>query len=140
MPGDLATIVNFFGTLGLGGLLGVAIKSWIDYRLKKNHILLEARVSAYSKIMSRVLNMGMDPDVFKVPAPMKFVRVNQVFSEVSLLAGKDLLESIQGYIPKVCEYHDALNANNDVLGMKIHAELVVLIEKMCEQMRKELMI
>lgn len=132
--------LGYLGTLGLGGVIGVYAKSWFDYRLKKNQILLEARVKAYSNIVSKILNKAMDPEVFTVPEPLKFVTVNKVFSEASLLAGPVLTELLGAFIPIVCEYHAALNQNDDVKGRELHEKLDVLARKMCSEMRKELMI
>lgn len=136
----IAKILSYLGTLGLGGVIGMYAKSWIDYRMKKNQILLEARVKAYSNIMSKIPNKAMDPEVFTVPEPLKFVTVNKIFSEVSLLAGQPLSELIDAFIPTICEYHVALNKNDDVEGKKVHEKLDILARKMCTEMRKELMI
>lgn len=133
-------IANFVGTLGLGGVIGVYTKSWLDYRLKNNQILLEARVKAYSKTISMFFNKAMEPEVFSVPEPLKFVTVNKFFSEVTLLAGAELLECVQSYIPKVCEYHKELNSLDEAKAKKLHMELEAIVDKMFYLMRRELTI
>jgi len=45
----LNQILSYIGALGLGGILGVIIKSFVDFRITQRKLLFEARKKAYTE-------------------------------------------------------------------------------------------
>ena len=139
---SIEQIISYIGILGLGGILGVIIKSIVDFKITKRQLLFEARKKAYASLTGRVFNHFLEPDVtcFKEEA-LIFAKINQLLSEAFLLGSNELVELIGVYKVKVNEYHKLLDNKNDEEKLKkIHKELTILAGKIFDQMRKDLFI
>jgi len=135
-------IISYIGVLGIGGILGIVIKSIVDLKISKRQLLFEARKKAYAGLTGRVFNHFLEPDVtcFKEEA-LIFAKINQLLSETFLLGSNKLVELIGGYKVKVNEYHKLLGDKSDEERLRIlHKELTALAGKIFDQMRKDLAI
>ena len=129
-------IISFVGLLGLGGLIGVAIKSIVDFRINKRQLLFDARKKAYSGITGRIFNLFMEPDIVDLKENAQiFVRINILLSEVFLLGSEDLVELVGEYKVKIVKFHTLLSKKSDNEESKtLHDELVKLAGKIFDQM------
>lgn len=135
-------IISYIGILGIGGILGVIIKSIVDLKISKRQLLFEARKKAYSSLTGRLFNHFLEPDItcFKEEA-LVWAKINQILSEAFLLGSNKLVELIGEYKLKVNEYHKLLNKKNDEDRLKIlHEEITILAGSIFDQMRIDLSI
>ncbi|MBA7545415.1 hypothetical protein ES705_37783 [subsurface metagenome] len=135
-------VISYIGILGLGGILGIVIKSIVDFKISKRQLMFEARKKAYAGLTGRIFSHFLEPDVtcFKEEA-LVWAKINQLLSEAFLLGSNKLVELIGEYKPKVNEYHKLLAKKNDEERSKIlHRELTVLAGNIFDQMRKDLSI
>ena len=133
-------IISYISVLGLGGILGVIIKSIVDLKISKSQLLFEARKKAYAGLTGRIFNHFLEPDItcFKEEA-LIWAKINQLLSEAFLLGSNKLVDLIGDYKLKVNEYHKLLDKkNNEVRLKKLHGELTVLAGNIFDQMRKDL--
>ena len=138
----LEQIIAYLGILGLGGILGVIIKSIVDLKISKGQLLFESRKKAYAGLSGRLFNHFLEPDVtcFKEEA-LVWAKINQILSEAFLLGSNKLVELIGEYKLKVNEYHKLLDKKNDEERLKkLHRELTILAGSIFDQMRKDLSI
>jgi len=135
---NLTDALNFVGTLGIGGLVAIFLKSYFDHKLNNRKMLFEARVKAYSGITGRIFNLFQELDIQKLPDPVKWTRLNELLSETMLMASHDLAEYIGKFKVKVFEFHVALGKKDNKTSEKIHKKLVKLTGKIHDQMRKDL--
>lgn len=131
-------ILSFISTLGLGGAIGIVLKSIFDAKIQNRKMLFEARTKAYAGITGRVFNLFQEPDIQQLPDSVKFVKLNAVFSETMLLGSRKLVEYIGDYKVKVFKFHVSLGKKDDAKAEKLHKELLVLVDKIHTQMRKDL--
>lgn len=134
----LYQILSLIGALGLGGLIGIVLKSFFDYRMANRRMLFEARVKAYTGITGRVFNLFQELDIQRLPDEVKFTKLNELLSGVMLMASHELAEHIGQFKTKVYEFHIALGKENDSEAGEFHKELVALVGKIHDQMRKDL--
>lgn len=137
---DIVKIASLLGTLGIGGIIGILVKTFLDTRLSDKRMLFDARIKAYSGITGRVFNLFLEPDiaVLKEDA-LIWTKLNQLLSEAMLMASHDLAELLGEYKIKVFEFHCALLSKaNDKKTDQIHKELVQLSGRIHVQMRKDL--
>jgi len=139
---NIEQVISFVGILGLGGILGVIIKSFVDFKITKRQLLFEARKKAYASLTGRVFNFFLDPDVVCLKEEaLIFAKINQVLSEAFLLGSNELVEFIGDYKVKVNEYHKLLDKKNDEKRLQtLHKELTTLSGAIFDQMRKDLFI
>lgn len=134
-------IIAYIGTLGIGGLLGVILKSWFDYRMNKEKILFEARTKAYAGITGRIFNLFLEPDITMLKDnALIWAKITSLLSDAVLLGGPELADLLGDFKLKVCEFHKLLDQKNDKESEKIHKELVKLATEIHTQMRKDLFI
>jgi len=131
-------IISFVSALGLGSLIGIVCKSVFDSRLQNRKMLFEARTKAYAGITARIFNLFQEPDIQQLPDPVKFVKINTILSEVMLLGSRRLIESVGEYKSKVYEFHVALGMKDDQKAGSLHKELLVLVEQIHTNMRRDL--
>jgi len=134
----LMQILSFVGTLGLGGLIGVLLKSFFDYRLNNRKMLFEARVKAYSGVTGRVFNLFLEPDITRLPDELVWAKLNALLSETMLMASHDLADYVGDFKVKVFEFHVALGKKDDKKSEELHKEVSTLVKKIYDQMRKDL--
>ena len=135
---DINQIITLIGAMGIGGLIGVFLKSFFDYKLNNRKMLFEARVKAYSGITGRIFNLFQELDMQSVPDEVKFTKLNQLLSEIMLMASHELAEHLGEYKVKVHQFHVAIGEKDDEKAKKLHKELVNLTGKIHDQMRKDL--
>lgn len=134
-------IISYVGTLGIGGLLGVILKSWFDYRMNKEKILFEARTKAYAGITDRIFNLFLEPDITMLKDnALIWAKITSLLSDVVLLGSPELTDLLGDFKLKVCEFHKQLDEKNDKESERIHKELVKLVTEIHTQMRKDLFI
>lgn len=131
-------VLSYIATLGLGGLIGVLLKSFFDYRVSSRRMLFEARTKAYTGITGRLFNLFQEPDIQSLPDPVKFVKINALLSEIMLMGSHKLVELLGEYKVKVYEFHLALGKKDDEKSDKLHKELVESVGKIYVQMRKDM--
>ena len=136
---DINQIITLLGAMGIGGLIGVFLKSFFDHRLSNRKMLFEARIKAYSGITGRVFNLFLEPDITALKEDaLIFAKLNQLLSEAMLMASHDLAEKLGEYKTKIFEFHVALSKKDDEKQKKLHKELVKLAGEIHDQMRKDL--
>ncbi len=135
-------IISFLGILGLGGILGIIIKSIVDFKINKRQLLFKARKHAYAGITGRIFNFFLEPDVTCLQEEaLIFAKINALLSEVFLLGSKNLVELVGDYKVKVNEFHKNLSEKKDDKDLeKLHKKLSTLAGKIFDQMRKDLFI
>jgi hypothetical protein len=80
---DINQIITLLGAMGIGGLIGVFLKSFFDHRLSNRKMLFEARIKAYSGITGRVFNLFLEPDITALrDDALIFAKLNQLLSEI----------------------------------------------------------
>jgi len=139
---NIGQIISYVGVLGLGGILGVIIKSIVDFKITKTQLLFEARKKAYSSLTGRIFNFFLEPDVTSLKEEaLIFAKINQLLSEAYLLGSNKLVELLGDYKVKVNEFHKLLGTNSDEKRQKkLHKELTILAGNIFIQMRKDLFI
>jgi len=136
---ELAQIISFLGALGIGGFLGVLVKSFFDHKLSDKKMLFDARVKAYSGITGRVFNLFLEPDITSLKEDaLIFAKLNQLLSEAMLMASHELVEMLGDFKVKVFEFHKALSVKDDLKSKELHKQLLELVGKIHVQMRKDL--
>jgi len=136
---DINQIITLLGAMGIGGLIGVFLKSFFDHRLSNRKMLFEARIKAYSGITGRVFNLFLEPDITALrDDALIFAKLNQLLSEAMLMASHDLAEKLGEYKTKIFEFYIALSKKDDEKQKKLHKELVKLAGEIHNQMRKDL--
>lgn len=134
----IGQILSLLGALGLGSLIGIILKTLVDYRMSNRKMLFEARVKAYAGVTARIFNLFQELDIQRLPDEVKFTKLNELLSEVMLMASHELAEHIGEFKTKVFEFHIALGKKDDQKSEKLHKELVALVGKIHDQMRKDL--
>lgn len=130
--------LQFISTLGLGGIIGIVLKSIFDANMQNKKMLFEARTKAYAGITGRVFNLFQEPDIQQLPDEVKFVKFNAVLSEVMLLGSRKLVEHVGEYKVKVFEFHVSIGKKDDKKAEQLHKELLGLVDKIHTQMRRDL--
>lgn len=132
-------LLNYVGILGIGGILGIIIKSFFEKKLSDKKMMFEARIKAYSGITGRIFNLFLEPDItiLKEDA-LIWARLNQLLSEAMLMASHDLSELLGEYKDTVFNFHKVLLSKNEAEKEKIHRHLVELTGKIHVQMRRDL--
>lgn len=138
MSTNATQIISLFGTLGLGGLIGILVKSFLDRKISDKRMLFEARLEAYSGITGRIHNNFLEPDITSLQEPLRWVKFNQLLSEAILLSGPKLSKMFNDYEVVLYEFHCALNKKPDEIQEKLHAQVVDFAERIINEMRKEL--
>lgn len=135
---DFNQIIYFLGTLGVGSLIGILIKSFLDRKISDKRMLFEARIKAYSGITGRLFNLFLEPDItiLKEDA-LIWAKLNQILSESLLMSSHELSSLLGEYKVKVFEFHKALSNKDDQKSDKLHKELVKLVGKIHIQMRRD---
>jgi len=105
---NLNTIINYLGILGIGGILGILIKSFLDKRLKEKELLFQARVNAYRGISGRMLNLFNELDLNSLPEPVRVSRIHNLMSELYLVGSKNLVDLLGDYKKVLFEFHNEL--------------------------------
>ena len=136
---ELSQIISLVGALGVGSLIGILVKSFMDRKLSDKKMLFEARIKAYSGITGRVFNLFLEPDITALREDaLIFAKLNQLFSEAMLMDSHTLSEKLGEYKTKVFEFHIALGKKDDEQQKKLHKELIKLAGEIHIQMRKDL--
>lgn len=132
-------ILSYLGVLGLGGILGIIIKSIVDFKISKRKLLFEARTKAYAGITGRIFNLFLEPDITVLKdEALIFAKINALLSEVFLLGSKKLVDLIGDYKVKINEFHKKLTDKEEGNEIdKLHKQLVDLTGKIFDQMRKD---
>jgi|GEM_PF-6321111 hypothetical protein len=91
---DINTFIQYLGLLGVGGILGVLIKSLLDKKLKEKELLFQARVNAYRGISGRMLNLFNELDLNSLPEAVRVSKIHNLLSELYLVGSKDLVEDV----------------------------------------------
>jgi hypothetical protein len=136
-------ILAYLGVLGIGGILGIIIKFYFDSKVSQNKLLFEARNKAYSGLMGRTLNHFCEPDLSRLPEPIREARINHLLSEVFLLGSKKLVELMGEYQIVLFKYHRYLHdvdkrEKDETKAKELNADLIKLSLAINEQMRKDL--
>ncbi len=135
---NIESIISYIATLGIGGLIGVLIKSTLDARLQNKRLLFEARTKAYAGISGRVLNLFQEPDIHALPDHVKIVRIGAILSEPMLLGSHELVDVLGDYRVKVQQFHVALTDGDEDKQIELHRELIKLAGRVIDQMRWDL--
>ena len=136
---NLEQIFSYLGVLGIGSILGVVIKSVVDYRLNEKKMIFDARVKAYSGITGRIFNLFLEPDITRLKDDaLIFAKINSILSEACLLGGEKLTNSLGNFKQKVHEFHILLDKKDDEKAKVLHSELVVMTNEIFIEMRKDL--
>ncbi len=137
---DLAQIISLIGALGIGGAVGVFLKSFFDKKLSDKKMLFEARIKAYSGITGRIYNNFLEPDIttFQKKEELIWAKFNQLLSEAILLSSPKLSEMFNEYKIILFKFHCALNKESDDLEKELHTKVIELADKILIEMRNEL--
>ena len=133
-------ILSFLGVLGIGGIIGIVLKSIFDFKIENRKMIFLARTRAYAGISGRIFNLFLEPDITSLPIELQFAKLNSLLSEVNLLGSHQLNQLLSVYKNKVFEFHKALNDKDEVKGKELHSDLVQFSSKIFDQMRKDLKI
>lgn len=91
-------IISFLGTLGLGGLIGVILKSIFDIKLSDKKMLFDARIRTYSGLTTHLFNSFDDLDTSDVCDRYGYYRkINEALAEPMLLASHGLAKKFTEY-------------------------------------------
>lgn len=139
---SIVNILSYIGALGLGGIIGIIIKSIVDLRITQRKLLFEARKKAYAGITGRLFNLFLEPDITILQEEaLIFAKINALLSEVFLLGSNKLINLTGDYKVKVNKYHKKLSEKKDNGELQeLHKQLVELAGKIFDQMRKDLYI
>lgn len=134
-------LIQIFSTFGLGTLIGILIKSYLDRNLSEKKMLFEARIRAYSGITGRVFNLFLEPDITVLKEDVLiFAKLNQLLSESMLMASHELAQFLGDYKTTVYNFHVSLASKDEKQQEILHKQLVDLAGKIHLEMRKELFI
>lgn len=147
---DYSQIMQYVGSLGIGAVIGVLLKHYLDKNQRNNELLFNARKSAYKNVIGRLNNYFMEEDTRGLREPELEAFINSFFSEVHLLCSLKLKKVITSYSEKLIEFHKELTksilAERDgdsqdstkVQMEKLHKELSDLGNEAVDLMRREL--
>ena len=138
----IEAIINSIGLLGLGGVVGILVKSFLDRKAKKQELLFEARVHAYKYISGRMLNLFNELDLNSLPEPVRVSKIHNLLSELYLLGSKDSIKLLGPYKEILFKFHNALekNTENEAHLIELHAKLSKYTGMLHAQMRKDIFI
>lgn len=146
MEWNLETIIYFLGAMGIGGVIGILVKHFLERKENKRKLLFEARVKAYGGLVGRLFNLFNELDINKLKEALRVAKINQLLSEAYLLGSHQLVELIGEFKPVLFAFHRELddivrNGKKDEDEAKsLHTELVTIIGKIYNQMRNDLFI
>jgi len=129
---------NYLATLGLGSVITIIIKAVFDRKTQERKMLFETRTKAYVGITGRLFNLFQDPDIHQLADPLKYPKLNQIFSEVLLLGSHNLVKLVTEYKEIVVKFYEALSLHDADELKRLHSELVKLTALLHTQMRKDL--
>ena len=144
---QIEQLISYIGTLGIGGFIGIFAKYYLDKQANHQKLLFEIRVRTYSGLMGRMFNLFNELDLNNLPEAVRVSKINNILSEVYLVGSNELVELIGQFKPKLFDFHNELDkwvknkdAHNEDKGKELHKELMLMIGKIHEQMRKDLFI
>ncbi len=143
---SIETIFSYLGFLGFGGVIGIAIKSFLDRGLEEKKMLFRARVSAYKGLCGRMLNLFNELDLNSLPEAVRVSRIHGLFSELCLVGSNELIDVLYEYKKNLFEYHNELeevvrNKKKDETKLKkLYKQLVEKTLELHDQMRKDIYI
>jgi flagellar motor component MotA len=135
----LETIIQLASTLGLGALLGVLIKNFLDRNREAQARLFTARREAYKNVIGRINNFFSERETHGLNRVERRIQMNTFFSDALLLGGQDLRAAIQEYMDRVDDIDTKIDqAPDDQEADRLDDELSLLITRIESMMRKEL--
>ncbi len=136
---ETSQIISLVGTLGLGSMIGILVKSYLDQKSSDKRMLFDARVKAYSGITGRIFNHFLEPDIVSLKEDaLIWAKLNQLLSEAMLMASHNLSELLGEYKVVVHQFHKALDERNEEDSRRLHKKLLELAGKIHVQMRRDL--
>lgn len=142
----LKTIISYLGAIGIGSIGTLFINNYFLSLENKKKLLFEARVKAYSGLVSRFFNLFNELDINRLGEALRFVKINELLSEAYLLGSSDFVEKLGKFKPTLLAFHSELDdlvrnkKKDDSTAMIFHKKLLDDIGAIYNQMRSDLFI
>lgn len=142
----IKTIVSYLGAIGIGSIATLFVSNYFLSKENKKKLLFEARVKAYSGLVSRFFNLFNELDINRLSEALRFVKINELLSEAYLLGSREFVEMLGKFKPNLLAFHKELDEvvrnkkKDESSAMMLHKKLLDDIGLIYNQMRTDLFI